>query len=168
MSQDQPFIWKNSLGGPISWVGQSLWGSPRWVNSVSQIDGVSDMAPACWLCWGGFSKGTTATTHLDVRNFIFSQYATGARQAAKLVLELRGCVWLCIGESMCGFFKRNCLRLQKFLPSTQSLLMFAARNFEDLSSWHWNPGLGKLVWGWDSPLLRYPFQTFIHHMWVRD
>ena len=24
MSQDQPFIWKSSFGGPISWVGQSL------------------------------------------------------------------------------------------------------------------------------------------------
>ena len=25
-------------------------GSPRWVNSVSQAYGISDMAPACWLC----------------------------------------------------------------------------------------------------------------------
>ena len=69
---------------------------------------------------------------------------------------------------MCGFFKRNCLGLQKFLPPTQSPLIFAARNYADLSSWHWNPELGALVWGWDSLLLRYPSQIFIYHIWMRD
>ena len=53
---------------------------------------------------------------------------------------------------MCGFFERNCLGLQKFLPLTQSPLVFAARSCGDSSSWHWNSGLGRLVWGWDSPL----------------
>ena len=71
-----------------------------------------------------------------------------------------------VGESVRGFFKRNCLGLQKFLLPTQSSLVFAARSCGDLSSWHWNPGLGILVWGWDSFLLRYPFQIFIHHTWV--
>ena len=57
---------------------------------------------------------------------------------------------------MCGFFKRNCLGLQQFLPPNQSPLVFAARNSGDLSSWHWNPGLG--AWcgagtphSWDTP-----------------
>ena len=61
-----------------------------------------------------------------------------------------------LSKSICGFFKRNCLGLQEFLPLTQSLLGFAARSHRDLSSWQWNPGLGGLVGGWDSPLLRYP------------
>ena len=52
-----------------------------------------------------------------------------------------------LSKSMCGFFKRNCLGLQNFLPLTQSLLVFAAKSCEDLSSWHWNPGLWALVWG---------------------
>ena len=69
---------------------------------------------------------------------------------------------------MCGFFKRNCLELQQFLPLTQSLLGFAGRSCGDLSSWHWNPGLWGLVWGWDSLLLRYPSQIFLHHMWAWD
>ena len=43
---------------------------------------------------------------------------------------------------MCGFFKRNCLEVQKFLPLTQFLLVFAARSCGDLPSWHWNPELG--------------------------
>ena len=74
-------------------------------------------------------------------------------------------VWV---TPVCGFFKRNCLRLQKFLPLTQSPLIFAARSCGDLSSWHWNLGLGFLVWGWDSLLLRYPSRMSIHHMWMWD
>ena len=68
----------------------------------------------------------------------------------------------------CGFLKRNCLGLQKFLPSTQSPLVFAARTYGDLSSWHWNPELGGLVWGCDSSVLRYLSQTFIYHTWMWD
>ena len=55
-------------------------------------------------------------------------------------------------KSLCGPFKRNCLSLPQF----QSPLAFTARNYGDLSSWHWNPGLGYLEWGWDPLLLRYP------------
>ena len=40
------------------------------------------------------------------------------------------------------FFKRNYLGLQNFLPLTQSPLVFIARNYGDLSSWHWNRGQG--------------------------
>ena len=69
---------------------------------------------------------------------------------------------------MYGFFKMNCLGLQKFLPLTQSLLIFETIGCGDLSSWHWNHGLRGLVWGWDSLFLRYPSQIFIHHMWVWD
>ena len=57
---------------------------------------------------------------------------------------------------VCGFFNRNCFRLQEFLSPTQSLLASAARSYGDLSPWHCNPGLGTLVWDWDSSLLRYP------------
>ena len=55
------------------------------VNSVNQVDEVSDMAPACQLCGsvgGGLRKGTMASAHLDGRHFSFSLYATGAFQAA--------------------------------------------------------------------------------------
>ena len=38
---------------------------------------------------GGFGKRTMASAHLDARDFSFSQYATGAFQAATLVLEVR-------------------------------------------------------------------------------
>ena len=39
---------------------------------------------------GGFRKGTMASALLDARYFHFSPYATGALQAANLVLALRG------------------------------------------------------------------------------
>ena len=64
--------------------------------------------------------------------------------------------------SLCGFPKRNWLGLQQPPPLIQSLLGFAARSCGNLSSWHWNPGLGDLVWVWDSSLPRYPSQIFIH------
>ena len=51
---------------------------------------------------------------------------------------------------------------------TQPPLAFAARTYTDFSSWHWNPELGDLKWGWVSSLLRYPSQIFIHHMWMWD
>ena len=76
----------------------------------------------------------------DARHFSSSMYATGAFQAASPVLKLRGRVSL--NKSMCGFLKRNCLELQKFLPLTPLPLVFAARSYGDLSSWHWIPGLG--------------------------
>ena len=71
-----------------------------------------------------------------------------------------------LSKSMCEFFKGNWLRLQQFLPPTQSPLVFVAKSYEVLSSWHLNPGLWGLVWGWDSLLLRYPSQIFIHHTWM--
>ena len=47
---------------------------PGRSNSVSQVDGISDMAAAFWLCGfavGEFRKGTMASAHLDSRHFGF-------------------------------------------------------------------------------------------------
>ena len=85
MNDDQPFIWKSSLGGVES-LGVSK-------SSQTVLDKFSDMAPACWphgSVGGGLRKETVASAHLDTRHFSFSLYATGALQAATLVLELRG------------------------------------------------------------------------------
>ena len=97
----------NSLGRPINgWdrVSGDLRGE---ANSVSQVDGVSDMAPACWLCLFVGKRFTTVTiaadclsvweklfpsTHLDATHFSSSLYASGAFQDATLLQELRGSV----------------------------------------------------------------------------
>ena len=83
MRQDQPFIWKSSLGGPIVAWGRVSGDLQGRSNSVSQVVGISDMAPACQLCssvpggeGGWFSKGTMASAHLDARHLSFSQYVT--------------------------------------------------------------------------------------------
>ena len=44
---------------------------------------------------------------------------------------------------MRGLFMWIWLGLQRFLPLTQSLLVFASGSCGDLPSWHWNSGL----WG---------------------
>ena len=83
---------EKQLGWACKLHGAESWDLQGRSNSVSQVDGVSDMAPACCLCGGGFAKGTTASAHLDARHFSSSLYTTGAFQAATLVVELRGSV----------------------------------------------------------------------------
>ena len=127
------------------------------------------MALACWLCSpveGRLKKGAVASAHqlspwcqslhfLPVCHWCLLSCYPGAGAQREWV-------------SLCGSFKGNCLGLQKFLPLTLSLLVFAARSYRNLSSWLWNPGLGGLVWVWETSLLRYPSRIFIHHMWVWD
>ena len=74
-------------------------------NSVSQVDRVSDMAPACQLCGcvgGGFREGhcplpaflsvkkLSPISHRDAGFFSFFLHAIGTFQVATLGLELRG------------------------------------------------------------------------------
>ena len=83
---------EKQLGWAHKLDGEESKGISRVEQTVSQADGVSDMALACWLCasvWGGFRKGTMTSAHLDARHFSFSLYATGVFQAATLVLEPR-------------------------------------------------------------------------------
>ena len=89
MSQDQPFIWKSSLGGPVSWVGS------LGISKVGQTVLVSLMESQIWHQFAGsvrreFRKGTKALASLDANHFSFSQDATGTFQDTTLVLELRG------------------------------------------------------------------------------
>ena len=135
-------------------------------NSVSQVDGVSDMhQPAGFVVlWEeGSEKGQWPLLTLIPDT---SAYPSMPLVPFNLPPHWWSSQWVWVGESMCGFIKRNCLGFHKFLPPTQSLLVFAARSCGDLSSWHWNLRLRGLVWGWDSLLLRYPFQIFIPHTWV--
>ena len=80
--------WAHKLDG-----AESLGGLPGGSNNVSQVDEVSDMAPACQLCGsagGGSIKGTMVSACLDARHISLSLCATGAFQTASLVLELIG------------------------------------------------------------------------------
>ena len=68
---------------------------------------------------------------LDARHFSSFLYATGAFQAATLVLDSEGVGLI---KSVLGFFKRNGLGLQQLFPPTQSPLVFAATSCGDLCS----------------------------------
>ena len=57
------------MGVPISWVGQSLSDLHGRANSVSKVDGISGMIPACWLCGfvgRGLRKGTLTSACLTI------------------------------------------------------------------------------------------------------
>ena len=91
MSQDQSFIWESSFGWAHKLGGAESLGISRAGQTVlarlmdSQI--WHQLAGSVGV---GFRKGTMAPAHLDARHFSFSLCATGAFQAATLVLELRG------------------------------------------------------------------------------
>ena len=97
---------------------------PLGISKVGQIELVRLMESQIWhqpagsMGGRGFRKGTMASAQLDARHFSFSLYTFGAFQAATPVLELRRTESKC--ESLCGFFKRNCLGLQNFLSPTNS------------------------------------------------
>ena len=121
------------------------------------------MAPTCQLCgYGGwvqewdnslcppFCLGKTCLPDPALMP------DTSAPPCVPLVsFKLRPWCWSSEGVSLSkcvyGFFKENCLGLQKFLPLTQSPLVFAARSYGDLSSWHRNPGLGGVDMGLLAP-----------------
>ena len=122
------------------------------------------------LCEGRLRKGKMAAIYgfggklsprylHDARHFSSSLYATDALQGASVVLREQVLVRECVEPS-----KRKCLRILQFLSLTQPPLVFTARNYEDVSSWHWSPGLGGLVWGWDPLLPRYPSTLFLPYV----
>ena len=87
-----------------------------------------------------------------------------------LILAASLCLFLCIWWSWvyCGPLKGRLLGIPQFLLLPQPPLGFTARSNEDLSSWHWNPRLGCLVWGWDPSLPRYhsQFLSTTHGCWT--
>ncbi|KAF6104299.1 hypothetical protein HJG60_011277 [Phyllostomus discolor] len=122
------------------------------------------MAPPCQLCQGGLRKETVASvstslweklppsSHPGAGQFSSSPNVSGALHSLSQYWSSKGVsLSLCVGPLIGSAkdFRSFCL------PQSQSSLVFAARNCGDFSSWHWNPGLVGLLWGWDPWLLRY-------------
>ena len=128
-----------------------IWHSPAL--SVVLLEEVQQRDNGLCLpfCLGERRKLSPSSCH-NARHFSSFLYATDA-------IQLLPWCWsserVSQSKSVHEFPKRNCMGLQKFLPLIQSPLVFAARRYGDLSSWYWNPGLGGLVWSWDSSLPTY-------------
>ena len=181
MSQDQPFIWKSHCqqvewahkwgeteSQGISWEGQKvlgrlmesqIWHQPAGSVALWEEGSIKGQWPQPTFL---SERKLSPSSCLNARHFSSSPYAIGAFQTATPGWSSEGA----LSKSVCRFFERNNLRLWKFLPLTQSPPVFAARSYGDLSFWHWNPGLGVLMWGWNSLLPRYPPRIFIHHTWM--
>ena len=118
-------------------------------NIISQVDGVSDMAPTCRLCGsvvgrvqkrdsgpclpfclGERRKLSPSSCH-NARHFSSFLYATDAFQLLPWCWSSER---VSQSKSVHKFPKRNCMGLQKFLPLIQSPLVFAARRYGDLCS----------------------------------
>ena len=127
-------------------------------NSVSQVNDVSDMGPTCPLC------GSVVGRAQKMENGLCLPYSLEENCPPRSCLDANTSVPSCIplvpfkllpecwsseGENlnklMCGFFKKNYLELQKFLPPTQCPLGFATRRYGNLSSYHWHLGQGPCL-----------------------
>ena len=89
------------------WVGRKLGGAePQGflmvgANSVSWVDGVSDMAPACQLYGsveGWLRKGTMASAHLSVREKTVPQFLPWC-QTLQFVPEFHWCLSSCYPDA---------------------------------------------------------------------
>ena len=120
-----------------AWVGQKIgWGRASGnhqggANSVSQVDGVSDVVPACWLCVGRAQKRN---------NGLCQHFCLGESYPQALALMPDNSVpppmslvpfnmlplhWsseeVSLSKSVHGPFKRTCLGIQKFISSRTSI-----------------------------------------------
>ena len=163
----------------VSWVGQTSGDLQDRANSVNHVDGVWAMAPAGWLCGTvgmGSEKGQWPLPPFSLGEGCPPDLTlipdTSVSPCMPLVpFKLLPPCWssegMSLSKSACHFVKVNCLGLKKFLPPTQSLLVFTARSYGDLSSWHWNSGLGTWF-GAGTPHSQDTSWIFIHHMWIWD
>ena len=172
MSQDQPFIGKvtvNSLGGTISWVGQSLRGSPGqgkqcWPGWWSLRYRTHLLA--LWLCWGEGSAEVQwpLPAFLSGRNLSPSTCLIISCQTLQFLFVCQW--WLsscypCAGSSeevslselVCGFFKRTCWDSRSFFQWFNPCWLLQPEVMEIYLP---GTGLGDLLWGWGSSLPRYP------------
>ena len=184
MGQDKPHMEK-----PLetAWVGLKFgWGQASGnhlgrANSGSQVDGVSNMMPPA---------GFVALFRVGSENqqWVPPAFLSGRKLPPALTLMPDNLVpphmslmpfnlvplhWssevVSPNKCVCWPFKRNFLGFQTFLFSTSSPpLFFTARSYRDLSSWHWNPGLGVLMWGGDPLTPEIPLPVFIYHTQVWD
>ena len=70
-------LMEKQLGWAHKWLGRVSRNLQGGSTSVSQVDGVSNMALAYGSVGGWFRKGTMASACLDARYFSFSQYVSG-------------------------------------------------------------------------------------------
>ena len=138
------------------------------------------MAPTCWLCssvGGGFRKWTMASACLSVWEEAVPQVSSWC-PTLQFLPVCHWCLSSChpgagvqmgvsLSKSVCRFFKRNYLGLQKFLWLSPCWFLQP----EVMGTYL--PGTGILGWGtWcgrgTSSFLSYSFQIFVHHTWVWD
>ena len=116
----------------------------------------------------GHSKGTRTSGVLsgrklspgncpNARHFNFSPCAMGALLATALVQKPRVSEHIHELNPTWDLYVETPENVQ-FLPLTQHPLVFTARCYGNLSSWHRNPRLDCLVGVWDPSLLRFPSQ----------
>ena len=130
------------------------------------------MALTCWLCgcmWGGLKKGTVASACLSVCEKAVSQLPPWC-QTLQFLSVNHWCLSSCypsagvqrewVWVSLCGGSLRGMLWVPEVFSTDPTPTGFTGRSCGELSSWHWNPGLGV----YSEIFLRYPSGVFIYHL----
>ena len=110
--------------------------------------------PLCGSVWGEelergqcccLASGGLPGTHHISSHFTHFPYVAVALPAVALVVNpsVGGFAYVLMP---CGPFKWTLLKIWHFLLPPKPLLVFTARSYVDLSSWHWNPGLCSVTW----------------------
>ena len=132
---------KAALVGPYVGWGRASMDLQGRSYSVSQVNGVSDIAPAYWYCGGEGStkeRWPLLTPVLDTQSLPVYHWCPSSCHPSVGAQRER----VCVVESVCVFPQRNCLGLQQPPPPTQSPLVFTARSCAT-----YLPGTGILGWG---------------------
>ena len=161
MGLNKPFMWKNHwkqvgwawrlcVAGPqrITRVGQTVWarlmGSLTWNLPAGTValSGEGSEKEQCPLLALPVGRKLSSSSRPDARQFNFSPVDSDALHLLPLHWSSEGVsVRMCVGPLRGTVWDSSSF----CLPQLQSPLVFTARSYGDLSSWHWKPGLVGLM-----------------------
>ena len=157
----------------VAWVGPQIESAgvsgihQDGANSVSQVDGDSDIEPAC-ACRGRAQHRNKGFCQVLLSGIKLLLQSSSWSQTIQFLFicpsHLSSCcsstgvqsLWVCQQVNPCMGPLSGMPGTPDILCLLQplSLLVFTVRNYRNISSWQWNPELGGLVWGLDHLFLR--------------
>ena len=154
---------------PVNWVAWSLMpgACQGRAKSVSQVDGISAMAPICWFCVSVLGRAHKRHNGLSP-SFCLGESCPpvlalmpDTSGSCKPPVPFKLLPWCWSSERVrlsmfhIGPLRGTARESSSFFHQLQSHWFFSQKLYR-LLFLAWNPGLGEQVWGWDPLFLRYP------------
>ena len=164
------------VGLIVGW-GRATGDHQGIANSVSQVDGVSYMAPTCWVCAGRAQKRNSGLC----QDFCLRESCRPALALTpdnsipphiflmpfNLVHWHWGSEGVSLGKSVHWLCKRSCFGFQQFLSSTDSIpAEFYSQKLRRLTFLALEPKAAGAGVGLGPLASEISLLAFIHHLWV--